>query len=72
MRYECLVLASDIPAFKEIYKDAAVIFDPLAVDSLHATIREVLTEKKTFGQYLAKGKRKSCLFFLGKRWQNKH
>lgn len=48
MKSGCLVLASEIPVFKEIYKDAAVYFNPLAVPSLHVTIREVLEDKKKF------------------------
>ena len=56
MQSECLVLAADIPVFKEIYQDAAVYFNPRAVASIHATIRQVLTEKKSFSQYIQKGK----------------
>jgi len=29
-----LLLASDIPVFREIYKDNAIYFDPFSVDSL--------------------------------------
>ncbi len=62
MRSDCVVLASDIPVLREIYKDAAVYFDPLAVDSMHATIREVLAEGKAFGQYREKGKKRAAFF----------
>jgi len=58
MQNDCLVLASDIPSLKEIYKDAALYFDPLAVGSLHATIREVLTDEKSVQQYVANGKKR--------------
>ncbi len=62
MQSDCLVLASDIPSLREIYKDAAVYFDPLAVDSLHATIREVLENKKKFANYIEKGKKRALFF----------
>lgn len=62
MQSKCLVLASDIPSFKEIYQDAAVYFDPLAIDSLHATIREVLQNKQTFHPYIQKGEKRAATF----------
>lgn len=55
MQNRCLVLASDIPIFKEIYKDAAAYFNPRETASIHATIRQVLTEKKRFALYIEKG-----------------
>ncbi len=55
MKSGCLVLASDIPVFKEIYGDAAVYFNPLAVDSMHATIRKVLKNKKEFEKQKQQG-----------------
>lgn len=66
MRLGCPVLASDIPSLKEIYQDAALYFDPLAVDSMHATIRKVLTERKSVDLYIEKGK-KRVLFFSWKK-----
>ncbi|HVA96452.1 MAG TPA: glycosyltransferase family 1 protein [Candidatus Acidoferrales bacterium] len=66
MQSGCLVLASDIPSLKEIYQDAAVYFDPLAVDSIHATIRKVLEKRRTYDSYLEKGK-KRLSFFSWKR-----
>src|SRR5262249_29661193 len=66
MQQGCLVLASSIPSFKEIYQSAAVYFDPLAVDSLSATIREVLIEEKTFHSYIEEG-RKRVAFFSWKK-----
>ena len=55
MKSGCLVLASDIPVFKEMYADAAVYFNPLAVDSMHATIRKVLENKKAFEKQTQQG-----------------
>ena len=71
MRDGCLVLASGIPSLKEIYSDSAVYFDPLAVESMHATIREVLTDKNKFQPYIKKGE-KGLHFFPGRKWLNKH
>jgi glycosyltransferase involved in cell wall biosynthesis len=62
MQNECLVLASDIPVFKEIYQEAAVYFNPRESASIHATIRQVLTEKKSFDQYIKKGKERGKTF----------
>ncbi len=38
MKSETLLLASEIPVFKEIYKDAPLYFDPYSVDSIKETI----------------------------------
>jgi glycosyltransferase involved in cell wall biosynthesis len=62
MQEGCLVLASDIPSFREIYQKAAVYFDPLAVDSLHATIREVLAEQKMFHSSIEEGRKRVTFF----------
>lgn len=55
MQHNTLVLASDIPVYKEIYKEAAVYFDPLDVDNLHVTILRVLDEKESFKKQLENG-----------------
>jgi glycosyltransferase involved in cell wall biosynthesis len=62
MRADCLVLASDIPSLKEIYADSAIYFNPLAVESMHATIREVLTDKNKFNSYIGKGEKRVTFF----------
>ncbi len=51
MQQQCLVLASDIPVFKEIYKDAAIYFNPLDIDNMSDTMQKVL---KNIEQYQAK------------------
>lgn len=38
----CLVMASDIPVFREIYKDNALYFDPQDVDSLIKIMKTVI------------------------------
>lgn len=62
MQEECLILASNIPSLKEVYSDSAVYFDPLAVESMHATIREVLQNKKKFDGFIEKGKERLLTF----------
>ena len=42
MREGTLVLASDIPVFKEIYKDNAIYFNPLDFSSIEKTMLNVL------------------------------
>ncbi|MGH7204245.1 MAG: glycosyltransferase family 4 protein, partial [Candidatus Levyibacteriota bacterium] len=70
MQNGCLVLASDIPVFKEIYQDAALYFNPREIASIHATIRQVLTEKKSFSHYLEKGKKQANHFSWEKMAQD--
>lgn len=55
MRHRCLVLASDIPVYKEIYGDAALYFDPRSEKSIHATIRSVLRDRKNVTPYIERG-----------------
>ena len=62
MEAGCLVIASDIPAFKEIYQDAAIYFNPLEIESLSATIRKVLTDRKKFQSFIEKGKKRLTNF----------
>lgn len=57
----CLVLASDIPVHKEIYKDSAIYFDPLNAESIKNIMRDVYSNtlmyrsgKKDFGFKRAK------------------
>jgi glycosyltransferase involved in cell wall biosynthesis len=55
MHHGTLVLASDIPVYKEVYQDAAIYFDPLDVVAMHATILKVLDNGETFTKHIAKG-----------------
>jgi glycosyltransferase involved in cell wall biosynthesis len=70
MQSGCLVLASDIPVFKEIYQDAAIYFNPLEIESLSATIREVLQDKKKFQPFIEKGKKRLGDFSWRKMAEN--
>jgi glycosyltransferase involved in cell wall biosynthesis len=45
MANKCLVLASDIPVFKEVYKDNAIYFNPLDFSSIAKAIQEALEIK---------------------------
>lgn len=56
-----LVLCSDIPVFKEIYKDAAMYFDPLDITSIEQSMKnamempqETRKEKITFAKKFVK------------------
>lgn len=46
MSSECLLLASEIPVFKEIYKDNATYFNPFDSNSIEAAIRDVVVMDK--------------------------
>jgi glycosyltransferase involved in cell wall biosynthesis len=55
MQHKTLVIASDIPVYKEVYQDAALYFDPLDVSSLRATILRVLEKEETHTEQREKG-----------------
>jgi glycosyltransferase involved in cell wall biosynthesis len=46
LQAETLLLASDIPVFKEIYKDSALYFDPKNIDSMVKTMKKIVQMKK--------------------------
>lgn len=55
----CLVIASDIPIHKEIFKDAALYFDPYQAKSLTDVLYAVLNNKNSvYGGILHKGKKR--------------
>jgi glycosyltransferase involved in cell wall biosynthesis len=62
MKNNCLVLASDIPSLKEIYQDAAIYFDPFMPESIHATIRKVLENKRSFAETIKRGEKRVSEF----------
>lgn len=55
MQRNCLVLASDIPVYREIYQDAAVYFNPRSEKQIHATIRSVLDHADQYASVKQKG-----------------
>jgi len=53
----CLVLASETPVFKEVYKDKVVYFNPFDSNSIEAAIKDVMTmDKKKKGKMIKDGK----------------
>lgn len=53
MAFQTPVLASDIPVFHEIYKDAAIYFDPKSVDSLLTAVHTLEDSKVRSAQVRA-------------------
>lgn len=53
-----LTLASDIPVFKEVYKNAAIYFDPNDIASISTAMQAVLKMKATERTKLVKDRRK--------------
>jgi glycosyltransferase involved in cell wall biosynthesis len=51
------VLASDIPVFREIYKDAVIYFDPFCSDDLAEKIKKILKNKKLKEELKLKAKK---------------
>ena len=64
MACECLVLASNIPALKEVCGEAAVYFNPHKIEEIKKQINEVSINSNT-GQYqekIKKGKERAKMF----------
>ena len=55
MQEGCLVLASEIPALREMYQDAAIYFNPLKPREMSDTMQKVLDNKKAFAKTIEKG-----------------
>jgi len=52
----CLVLASDIPSFREVMKDSAIYFDPYSITSIKEKMKYVYNlEQGTKDKYIKKG-----------------
>lgn len=47
MKQQCLVAASDIPAFREVYGDGAIYFDPMTIPVIKQTLTDILSIDKT-------------------------
>ena len=63
----CLVLASDIPVHKEIYKDSAIYFDPYDVEDIKNKIEQVvLNDSNHFRRNVQRGFERAKEF----SWEN--
>ncbi len=63
MAQRCLVIASDIPVFHEIYEDAAVYVNPTDVSALERELVNALTQEKSSYSALIKKAEKRVTFF---------
>lgn len=55
MASNCLVIASKIPAFEEVCKDAAVYFDPLSIQSIAETLKKINDKQINIAEKKKKG-----------------
>lgn len=56
MKQQCLVAASDIAAFREVYADAAIFFDPITIPVIKQTFNDILSlDKAARSQYSKAG-----------------
>lgn len=62
MQSGCLVLAADIPAYRELAADAALYFDPRSYEDLSAKMHNVLKGSAELGRLKEKGKERARLF----------
>lgn len=63
MAHDCLVVASDIPVFKEICQDAALYFSLDNAKSLSTIMQEIIQKPQSFfAQYTKKGKEQAKIF----------
>lgn len=67
MANECLVVASDIPVFKEVYKDNALYFNPLDFSSIEKAMKEALLLSEVDREKIVKKAKK---FAEGYSWRN--
>ncbi|HBL52237.1 MAG: hypothetical protein A3D24_02035 [Candidatus Blackburnbacteria bacterium RIFCSPHIGHO2_02_FULL_39_13] len=55
MAWQTPVLCSDIPVLKEIYKDAAIYFDPSNIISISQSIQKIMCDKNLRSNLIKKG-----------------
>ena len=60
----CLVLASDIPALREVCGEAAIYFDPYNVQEMEGKMEDVLThdDKEQYQRRIREGKERAKMF----------
>ncbi|MFH1833046.1 MAG: glycosyltransferase family 1 protein [Candidatus Levyibacteriota bacterium] len=67
MSLGCLVLASDIPSFREICQDAAIYFNPNNVNDLAKKLKEIcFNDLNHFSDFIKKGRERASSFSWGK------
>lgn len=67
MANQTLLASSDIPVFKEIYKNAAIYFNPYDFSSIQKTLFDILNMKKSKrDEYISEGKKVVKLYSLEK------
>lgn len=62
----CPIAISDIPVFKEIYKDTALYFDPLDVDDIAKKIEEIINNENLRHELIEKGLKNASEY----TWEN--
>jgi glycosyltransferase involved in cell wall biosynthesis len=63
MSSECLVMASDIPSFREVCHDSAIFFDPYSVEDMTNKMEHVIKlDSKSRDQYINNGFERSKEF----------
>ena len=65
----CLVLASDIPALREVCKDAALYFNPKSVPDLVDTMEKVVQNPEKYKDKIKLGKKRAAEFSWNKAAQ---
>lgn len=58
----CLVLASDIPAFREVCGDSAIYFDPLDINAIAEKIKQVCYHDLNHDNRIKEGLRRAKMF----------
>lgn len=56
------VLASDIPALREVAGDAALFFDPLSTESITQAMQQIVEHPDRRAQYIERGKKRAAQF----------
>jgi glycosyltransferase involved in cell wall biosynthesis len=63
MSSECLVMASDIPSFREVCQDSAIFFDPYSIEDMTNKMEHVIKlDSKKRDQYINNGFKRSKEF----------
>lgn len=56
------VVCSDIPVFKEIYEDAALMFDPASPEDITDKLKRITTDTKLRSELVARGKKQAMRY----------